>query len=109
MLSCRDGEFSHENHKWQHGAFTLALLEGFKNVRFEKNQQRETIQAHKKKAGAKLYNFLTFNELFDFVAQRVPYLVQRDKSKSHLQHPSLPKQKSGDRIDNDMPIFWLGH
>lgn len=96
MMSCNDQEYSYEHQDWKNGAFTEALIEAFKNKKvLVKNGV--TMQASTDKV-------LTFNEIYDFLRLRVPYLVSKNKDyKGRIQTPYTPElllKEAG-----DLPFF----
>ncbi|MEM1119390.1 MAG: caspase family protein [Bacteroidota bacterium] len=78
IVSSRGNEASYEDDVWQNGAFTEAIVEGLFNARADEDKNR----------------FITINELWHYIRDRVPLLVERVKNKP--QHPSLLKNDLGD-------------
>lgn len=105
LLSCSKGELSYEDATaWQHGAFTYALLEAFENKKvkgmgeFDKN---EDCQANVAELGeAAPDEFLTFQELTEFIKKRVPYIVKEKKNKIQT-----PKGIDEEHPEQNIPIF----
>lgn len=78
IVSSRGNEASYEDDDWQNGAFTEAIVEGLYNARADEDKNR----------------FITINELWHYIRDRVPRLVERVKNKP--QHPSLLRNDLGD-------------
>lgn len=85
VVSCRANEYSYEDDKWQNGAFTKALIEGFEEFKKDKN-----VDTNKD-------NALDVQELFRYVERQVPQLVSQKRPKAATeQHPVL--MTSGSRM-----------
>ena len=105
FASCGDREFSYEDDRWEHGAFTKAILEAFKDETVEIDGKRIHSDIYKevdgvKKAGSD--GVITIEELKLFVQQRVPQLVKDVKMK-----PQNPTNKSTELLPKDMGIFMV--
>ena len=95
ITSCQANELSYEDDKWQHGAFTKAILEAFENKTFYDEEG-----AFK----ASLDSEITVKELYNFLRRRVPHLVKTDKGDTPTtQIPHLPLNQ----LSDDMPIFFV--
>jgi hypothetical protein len=78
VVSCRANEYSYEDDKWQNGAFTKALIEGFESFKINKNIDNNNDNA------------LDIQELFRYVEREVPQLVSKKRPKATTeQHPVL--------------------
>ncbi len=95
MLSCSAGEKSFENKKWGHGAFTKALLEAFSGKEVDG-------KSGKIKADTKEDKIIYFEELYNFVKQRVPQLVKTEFP-NKKQTPYVPEEQ----LEKEKPIFVL--
>jgi len=78
IVSSQGDEASYEDRTWQNGAFTEAILEVFNT----------------KLADTDKDNFITINEMWYYIRNRVPQLVQSVKGKP--QHPVLKINELGD-------------
>ena len=78
VVSSQGDEASYEDVQWENGAFTEAILEGLAQQRANKDGN----------------SFITINELWLYLQERVPALVSSVKKKA--QHPSLKKNDLGD-------------
>lgn len=87
-------EFSYEDPSWENGAFTEAILEALSNQSVSTNQGK--MQSNKNKD-----QLLTVTELYEFIAQRVPYLVKKEKKEE--QHPHMTQAHQ----EADFPLFYL--
>lgn len=78
IVSCQANEYSYEDDKWENGAFTKALIEGFEDFKVNKN-----VDTNKD-------NALDLQELFRYVERQVPVLVSKKRPKAITeQHPVL--------------------
>ena len=68
MVACQEGEQAFESAKWQHGAFTKALLDGLSG-QADQNQDES----------------LTLSELFAYLSETVPALTRAETNQ--LQQP----------------------
>jgi len=84
IVSSRGSQVSYEDDLWKNGAFTEALIEGLKY-----NQ-----------ADADRNHYITLDELWQFINKRVPFLVE--KTKSRIQQPQLLVNELG-----TTPIFFV--
>jgi len=94
IVSSAANEYSYEDPSWENGAFTEAILEALSN-------QTIATTKGKKQSDKNNDHLLTVTELYEFIAQRVPYLVQRTKKEP--QHPHMTKAHQ----DADFPLFYL--
>lgn len=78
IVSSQGTEASYEDDVWQNGAFTEAIVEGLHNARADEDNNR----------------LITINELWHYIRDRVPRLVERVKNKP--QHPDLLRNDLGD-------------
>lgn len=78
IVSSQGNEASYEDRVWQNGAFTEAILEVFNT------SLADTDKDH----------FITINEMWFYIRNRVPQLVQQVKGKP--QHPVLKVNELGD-------------
>ncbi len=101
VMSCQGGEFSFEHEDWKNGAFTEALKEAFNNVEVP-IANGKTIRANTNTQNEQKH-ILTFNEVFQFLKQRVPYLVQEKYQTK--QTPYIPEQLLDE--ERDIPFYRL--
>jgi len=94
IVSSAADEFSYEDPRWENGAFTEAILEALAN-------QTTSINKDKKQADQNKDHLLTVTELYEFIAERVPYLVQKEKKEA--QHPYMTQAHR----EADFPLFYL--
>ena len=94
IVSSAANEFSYEDPSWENGAFTEAVLEALSN-------QSVTTNQGKKQSNQNKDQLLTVTELYEFIAQRVPYLVQKEKKEE--QHPHMTQAHQ----EADFPLFYL--
>ena len=78
IASSSGSESSYEDEAWQNGAFTESILEGMLNGRADQDRNQ----------------LITINELWYYIKERVPFLVQSVKEKA--QHPQLIANELGD-------------
>jgi hypothetical protein len=83
IASSKGSEESHEDLKWNNGAFTEAIVKGLKDGKADKNNNK----------------VITINELFSYISEEVPSMVFEVKSKQ--QHPQITRNELGD----DFPIY----
>ncbi len=105
FASCSDREFSYEDDRWKHGAFTKAILEAFKNETVVIDGKEVSADIYKHVGGTKEAGsdgVITIEELKLFVQQRVPNLVKHVKNK-----PQHPTNKSTELLPKDMGIFMV--
>ena len=107
LLSCSKGEASYEIEKYQHGAFTQALLEAFANasVLCRGEYSNKECSANLPESGGNPDHILTFQELSDFVKKRVPIII-----KEHYKGATKVTQNPTVRDENpdeDIPVFWF--
>lgn len=99
LTSCRSNELSYEDPRWQNGAFTEAILEGFANKACmdENGAYQADIDDNR---------ILTLGELYDFLLRRVPNLIKTQKPNATTnQTPFMPENQL-DRAN--MSIFTIG-
>ena len=94
IVSSAADEFSYEDPSWENGAFTEAILEALAN-------QSATTKSGSKQADQNKDQLLTVTELYEFIAHRVPYLVQKEKKEA--QHPHMTQAHR----EADFPLFYL--
>ena len=105
FASCSDREFSYEDDKWEHGAFTKAIVEAFKNETVDVDGKKVSADVFKHVGGNKVAGadgVITIEELKLFVQKRVPHLVKEVKNK-----PQHPTNKSTELLPKDMGIFMV--
>ncbi|SOD96462.1 WD40 repeat [Spirosoma fluviale] len=88
ITSSKGDESSWEDKSWGHGAFTKALLEAIEG-RANKNDDQTT----------------TVRELYKYLEQTVPTMVQSLKNKP--QTPLLKASDANSQLDK-IPLFWHG-
>ena len=71
ITSSRENEQSYEDDQWKNGAFTEAIISGLKNGKADHNGNR----------------IITVNELYNYIGEEVPNMVQKVKNKP--QHPNM--------------------
>lgn len=99
LTSCRSNELSYEDPRWENGAFTEAILEGFANKACmdENGAYQADIDGN---------SILTLGELYDFLRRRVPNLIKTQKPNATTnQTPFMPENQL-DRAN--MSIFAIG-
>ncbi len=84
MTSSSEQEDSHEDVRWQNGAFTEALISGLRDGKADTNGN----------------GIITINEISSYVMREVPIMVQAVKRQP--QHPKLNRNEL-----NDIPVFIL--
>ncbi|WP_170110683.1 caspase family protein [Flavilitoribacter nigricans] len=99
LTSCRSNELSYEDPRWENGAFTEAILEGFANKAcMDENGAFQ--------ADIDNNSILTLGELYDFLRRRVPNLIKTQKPNATTnQTPFMPENQL-DRAN--MSIFAIG-
>jgi hypothetical protein len=87
LTSCRSNELSYEDERWQNGAFTEAILEGFANKACM--DENGAFQADIDKN-----SIITLGELYDFLRRRVPNLIKTQKPNATTnQTPFMPENQ----------------
>ncbi|MEM9885995.1 MAG: caspase family protein [Bacteroidota bacterium] len=84
IVSSKGDELSYEDGKWENGAFTEVILEGLLKKRANQNEDQ----------------YITVNELWQYLQLRVPNLVAQVKQRA--QHPTLKQNDLG-----EMPIYYI--
>lgn len=96
LSSCGASEMSYEDAAWENGAFTEAILEAFANKMITEASGNYSCDANKD-------SIITLAELYDFLRQRVPQLVQSQKQSAPTrQSPFMP---INDMDAQAIPIF----
>ena len=95
MLSCSAGEKSYENKSWNNGAFTKAIIEAFTGQEVQGTKG-------KIKADSTEDKIIYFDELYEFVKQRVSVLVKAEFP-NKKQTPYVPKEQ----LESNKPIYVL--
>ena len=90
ITSCRKREYSYEHQDWENGAFTQAILEKLRveNTGFQENA-----------SSVSGLEYLNIKELFQYVQERVPSLVNEKIGKE--QNPYKPLQQ----VEDNTPIY----
>jgi len=78
LFSCQDNQVSYEDDKWQHGAFTKALLDALHG------QNRPAGKTER------------LSDIFGYVIETVPGMVRRDKNDPSLDQFPSPRALNGD-------------
>lgn len=97
LLSSSAGEVSYTDESWGNSAFTKGLLEAFKN------QSERTLQGIQQ-ADANHNKIIDLKELYDYIKERVPVIIQSKKDLKSSQTPYAPNE----RALKDISIFVLG-
>ena len=95
IVSSSAEEKSWEDEEWHNGAFTKAFGEA------ARNQKSETQLNVFTTPDANGDNYLTLNELFDFVKARVSFLVAKKKQKVQTPRLISPRKTA------DFPVFYV--
>ena len=94
ITSCRPGERSYEHEDWKNGAFTEAILEGFRN------EAHETID-RELFPNRDTDTQLTVAELCNYLKVRVPHMVKQSFSQKPDQNPAV---RAG-MLSDTFPVF----
>lgn len=96
LTSCRSNELSYEDERWQNGAFTEAILEGFANKAcMDENGAFQ--------ADLNNNSIITLGELYDFLRRRVPNLIKTEKPNATTnQTPFMPENQL---VREDLSLF----
>ncbi|MCB0630172.1 MAG: caspase family protein [Saprospiraceae bacterium] len=99
LTSCRSNELSYEDARWQNGAFTEAILEGFANKAcMDENGAFQ--------ADLDNNSIITLGELYDFLRRRVPNLIKTQKPNATTnQTPFMPENQLQ---RDDLSLFVVG-
>ncbi|MEO5582218.1 MAG: caspase family protein, partial [Saprospiraceae bacterium] len=97
LLSSSAGEVSYTDESWGNSAFTKGILEAFRN------QTENTLQGIQQ-ADADHNKIIDLKELFDYIKERVPVIIQSKKDLRSSQTPYTPNLKAL----KDLSIFVLG-
>lgn len=97
FYSSKPGQLSHEDPAWQHGAFTKALLEALEGREVVLSDGKTRIDPdagypHPERLGklmGKHDSLMTVYELQQFLAARIPDLVQAEFGKTATQQPEF--------------------
>ncbi|GEM_PF-4925135 len=91
ISSSQANELSYEQDVWENGAFTEALLEAFANKELTSMPKPDTNGDQ----------FLSIEELYSFLRQRVPSLMKeifQKNADSNPQNPFMPKNELGEGL-----------
>jgi len=94
ITSSQQDQLSYEDDSWQNGAFTEATIEAFRNTLCTDDNGSYL-------ADGDTNQYITFDELYDFLKKRVRGLVKAVKGKDQM--PKKNENESG----GDYPIFIL--
>lgn len=97
FYSSKPGQLSHEDPSWQHGAFTKALLEALEGREVVLSDGKTRIDPdagyphpeRPEKQLSKHDGLMTVYELQQFLAARIPDLVQAEFGKTAMQQPEF--------------------
>jgi len=101
ISSCKKDELSYEDKDWKNGAFTEAVLEALSNKKVTLTDGSDLVANQEEKD--KEINALSLKELFDYLAIRVPDLIQEKFGKGFKQTPTMPQKE----LDNTIDLFIL--
>ena len=87
LLSSSAGEVSYTDEAWSNSAFTKGILEAFKN------SSERTLQGMQQ-ADADHNNIIDLKELYDYIKERVPVIIQSKKDLKSSQTPYTPDVKA---------------
>jgi len=77
LVSCDRSQLSYEDSSWQNGAFTEVLLEAF-------NNETVSIDDRQIYPDANQDRILTLAEVYQFLINRVPYIVKKTKQQTQM-------------------------